>query len=56
MAWHLRNIAKHCERAGCGLRADWELFNFRNASFGYYCKRHGEALVRERNKEDAEHA
>jgi hypothetical protein len=50
MAW-LRNIVYRCQR--CGRTAAVEVFNNRNSSHGYFCKRCGAAEVRRLDKEEA---
>lgn len=53
---HLRNlIIRRCQT--CGTRATVQLFGIRNAEYGYYCKRHGDAACRDlaRRENQGEH-
>jgi hypothetical protein len=40
-----------CQRLGCERKATVEVFNWRNASFGYWCSKHGQEKVASLNRE-----
>jgi hypothetical protein len=46
MPAHLRTLWLVCSHEGCRRAATVELFSGRNASFGKYCKPHGEARLK----------
>jgi hypothetical protein len=50
---YLVNIAHVCGKDGCSARATVQLYNLSNAPAGCYCKRHGDAALREmKQRED----
>ena len=53
---HLRDIrVPRCHSSGCPKAATVTLYSTRNATYGDYCKRHGnEALKRLQKQEDAD--
>lgn len=53
---YLREIGNKCEQGACNRRIEVAVFNDRNAPVGRFCRRHGEAKVREMNRErDRDH-
>jgi len=49
MPWYLKNLKETCQE--CGRQAEFELHDNRNAGWGYYCKKCGEARVVAENAE-----
>jgi len=52
---YLVSIAYRCEKAGCSARASVQVFNAANAPSGRYCRRHGDAAVRDLKQREVEH-
>lgn len=52
MPAHTRSIhVPECARAGCSKKATCQVFDSFNASYGYYCPRHGAEKVAQMNRE-----
>lgn len=50
MAYYKDLLTRECDTSGCHIKATKEVFNNRNASFGWFCTAHAKSKVTNINK------
>jgi len=51
---YMRELKQYCKR--CARQARVEVYNWRNASVGKFCREHGRECLKELEKREAEYA